>query len=76
LKPRKPAKHRVTERAVLARINRALKKSGEVVRKSRRADAPDDYFKVLKGGSLVQYVDLKELAEELKVLNAWEVLEK
>jgi hypothetical protein len=53
-----------------------LKKSGEVVRKSRSADAPDDYFKVLKSGSLVQYVDLKELAEELKVLKAWEVLEK
>jgi hypothetical protein len=79
LKPKRkagPAKHHVTERAILARINRALKKSGEVVRKSRSADAPDDYFKVLKSGSMVQYVDLKELAEELKVLKTWEVLEK
>jgi hypothetical protein len=31
---------------------------------------------VLKGGSLVQYVELQDIAEELKVLNAWEVLEK
>jgi hypothetical protein len=71
-----PAKQRVTERAILARINRALKKTGEVVRKSRQANAPGDYFKVLKGGSLVQYVELQDIAEELKVLNAWEVLEK
>lgn len=71
-----PAKQRVTERAILARINRALKKTGEVVRKARQADAPSDYFQVLKGGSLVQYVELQDIAEELKVLNAWEVLEK
>jgi len=72
-----PAKHRVivTERAILARINRALKKSGEEVRKSRRADSPGDYFKVLSNGSMVQYVELKDVAEELKVLRTWEVLE-
>ena len=64
----------VTERALLARINRLLKKDGEVVKKSRQANAPGDYFKVLKGGSMVQFVELRDIAEELKVLNAWEVL--
>ena len=66
----------VTERAILARINRALKKAREVVKKSRQADAPGDYFKVLRSGSAVQYVELKDIAEELGVLKAWEILEK
>ena len=66
----------VTKRAILARINRALKKDGEVVKKSRQANAPGDYFKVLRSGSAVQYVELKGVAEDLGALKAWEVLEK
>jgi hypothetical protein len=67
-------KHRVSERAVLARINRLLekRKAGKVFK--ARHGAPSDYFRVLKGESMVQYIELKDLAEELGVLKSWEIL--
>jgi hypothetical protein len=71
----RPVKQRVSERAVLARINRSLAKSGRgEVRKSRQDDAPADYFMVLKNGTAVQYVELMDVAKELGVLKSWEVL--
>jgi hypothetical protein len=72
-----PVKRPVSERAVLARINRVLakRKAGRVY-KARRDDAPTDYFRVLKGENMVQYVELQDLAEELGVIRSWEVLSK
>ena len=71
----RPVKQPVSKRAVLARINRLLAKRGSgKVCKARRADAPTDYFRVLKGESMVQYLELADLAEELGVLKPWEVL--
>ncbi len=69
-----PVKRRVSERAVLARVNRLLtkRKAGRVFK--ARHGAPSDYFRVLKGESMVQYVELKDLAEQLGVLKSWEVL--
>ena len=70
----RPVKRRVSERAILARVNRVLtkRKAGRVFK--ARYGAPSDYFRVLKGESMAQYVELKDLAEQLGVLKSWEVL--
>jgi len=70
----RPVKRPVSERALLARVNRALAKSGGGKVCKARYGAPRDYFRVLKNETMVQYVELADVAEELGVLKSWEVL--
>jgi hypothetical protein len=67
----------VTKRALLQRINRALRKREEMVRTLRgerwRNDL-GDYFRIDLSRNVIleKHVDLRELGHRLKVLQAWE----
>lgn len=70
----------VAERALLQRINRALVKEGEVVKKTRPGSRLEqdvgEYYGVDTGRNFVsrKHVDLEALGRELGVLADWEAL--
>jgi hypothetical protein len=70
----KKPKMKVTPRAALQRINRALKPGLEAVKKSRR----DGLYYVIdyrKNYVTHEDVDLNELGRELECISAWEEVE-
>ena len=67
----------VTERALVQRINRALRRKGQMLRQSRgeraRTDLGDYYVIDLERNVLLlSRVNLEELARELGALQPWE----
>ena len=74
-------KKTVSERAVIARINRALAKDGEALRKTRadsRWISDLGYYYIIDTNLntiTAQHLSLSELARELNVLKPWEALE-
>ena len=80
-----PSKVPVSERAVIARINRKLKSEGRQLRTKRggwSSDISGPYYlldikrnEVVAGGSAHSRIDLEELARKLKVLSEFEEME-
>ena len=73
------AKVPVSERGLIARINRKLKAEGQVIKKPRseslQRDLGDFYIlDLLKHAVMEQDVDLEKKARELGVLAKWEYL--
>lgn len=72
-------KKTVSERAVIARINRALAKDGEALRKTRadsRWKSDLGHYYIVKNNFITsKHYNLGELARELNVLKPWEVVE-
>lgn len=69
----------VSERALVARINRKLRQDAEALHRSRGtrfwSDLGDYYIVDFRRNSLVRgHVDIEELAHELGVLKPWESL--
>jgi hypothetical protein len=68
----------VSERALFQRINRTLKKQGEILRKSKRQDweIGEFYLLDLQHNVIIgKDLDLEELGRRLDVLKPYEVLE-
>ena len=80
-----PTKVPVSERAVIARINRKLKHDGRQLKTKRgrwREDISGPYYildvdsnSVVSGGQARSRIDLEELARELEVLADYERME-
>lgn len=74
-------KKTVSERAVIARINRALAKDGEALRKTRNdsrwLNDLGHYYIIDANLNTItaQHISLSELGRELNVLKPWEVVE-
>ena len=72
----------VTERALLARINRKLEKEGSLIKKCRRNSRSwhvlGDYYEIdIQINGVVSYnVDLEDRARELGCLKGYENLEE
>jgi hypothetical protein len=64
----------VTYRAIIQRINRALKKDQEALKSDRRGA----YMRIdLSHNAVIELnVNISEMAKELKVLKPWEKLEE
>ncbi len=76
-----PQKVKVSERAIVARISRALAKEGEALRRCRRDSRSystlGDYYVIDINRNFVTStdIDLEKWAREMKVLQAWEEME-
>jgi hypothetical protein len=80
-----PTKVPVSERALIARINRKLKQEGRQLKTKRgnwREDISGPYYvldvkrnAIVAGGSAHSRVDLEKLGRECGALEKWEVLE-
>jgi hypothetical protein len=72
-------KRTITHRALLARINRAIKSEHKQMRRSRKADRDyaqfGAYYVVSDKAVTAHHVDLAEYANKLKLLKPYEVLE-
>jgi hypothetical protein len=71
-------KVKVSERALIQRISRRLKKECKVLRKDRRVNSVDclGYYIVNERNHIVDgYIDLVKLAEELGVIRPFEELD-
>lgn len=71
----------ISERALIQRINRALKKDGEILKKARStttSSAVGDFFIVDTNltGIVHRDIDLEDLGRKLKVLQVFEHLEE
>lgn len=80
----KPTKVPVTERALVQRINRALREEDSIVKRSRsqfsfgnNLISPGDYFRLSLSRNFLEAgpVDLAELGQKLGVLKPWETLQ-
>jgi len=75
-----PVKRIITHRALLARINRALKAKAQQVKRSRK-DGRDfaalgAYYVVSGGAVTAHHLDLAEYGRKLGLLADYEILEK
>ena len=73
-------KLRVSERALLQRLNRALAKDGEVLKKARpsryRKELGDFFVLSRRANGVIEgHVNIEALARQKGVLARWEVLE-
>jgi hypothetical protein len=73
-------KRTITHRALLARLNRALKAKSQQVRRSRK-DGRDlanlgAYYVVARNGVTEHHIDLEEYGKKLGLLADFEKLEK
>jgi len=75
-------KSQVSERAVLARINRKLKKDDIIVKKCRESSRAyldlGDYYSVdfYHNRIIDMHIDLAQLAKDASVLAPWETMAK
>jgi hypothetical protein len=67
-------KAKVTQRALIQRINRALLKDDEMLRYDRR-DGSYMHINIPIGFCIEQDVNINALAKKLKVLKPWETTE-
>jgi hypothetical protein len=67
----------ITERTLIARMRRTLRKAGEDLYKAtpeqQRATGLGKYYLVGSKGVIDKNVDIKILARELKLLQPWEI---
>lgn len=71
----------VSEKAVLARVNRRLDRDDQAVKKTRRKSIVSyigEYTRVdyRRGGVVENHVDLEALAREVGALEPWETMEE
>jgi hypothetical protein len=66
----------VSERAVVARVNRKLGGEGECIRKHRSGQWAGQYYQLNVGRNWIvtEHFNLEPFARRLGVLNEWEVL--
>jgi hypothetical protein len=70
---RKPIVIEVSQRALLGRIDRALRKEGQRVRADRRGGTVKHILIDTEKRAIIETnVDLEKLARKLDVLNPWE----
>jgi hypothetical protein len=70
------SKIKVSERAVLARVNRKLSHDNEALRKYRGNNKPAEYFHldITHNSILSECVELEDFARDCKVLAPYEVI--
>ena len=68
----------ITERVLIARVRRSLRKAGEDLRmatpEQRKAAGLGKYYLIDSKGIIDENVDIEDLARELKLLGPWETL--